>query len=304
MAKSSFYPPADKTTQWWENDFERGYFTKIEKILLHMTQTTGWPSYKKVKAGDIAPNLTYDVKSRKWRQHNYLDTSSRALGDPDSTPVRENRDNVIQIEIIWFAENAESLPDTAYQDLAAFIAYVRKEWGGPSLNYTAVGGPNDDVHLSSAAYDAFNGILGHANAPKPSTHWDPGKMNYAKLVNYVKKLEAPVAVPTAVTIDSNFDDIGSGGQVTLTASVTPVAATGVADFLWKNGDNWVSFGKVPVVNGKARIVNAPWANVRYGVVFRSDDQSKFQNSQAYSVVVNVHDIGDLVKRVEALEGKA
>lgn len=188
--KSSFYPPADKTTQWWEKDFSRGYFTRIEKILLHMTQTSSWPTYK---GGSEAPTLTYDVKSRKWRQHNYLDTSARALGDPDSTPVRENRDNVIQIEIIWFAENATSLPDTAYQDLAAFIAYVRSEWAGPSLNYAKVGGPNDDVHMTSAEYDSFNGILGHANAPKPSTHWDPGKMDYAKLVAYVKKLETPVA---------------------------------------------------------------------------------------------------------------
>lgn len=190
--KSSFYPSADKTTQWWEKSFSRGYFTKIEKILLHTTETTGWPGYS---AGAIAPTLTYNVATRQWRQHNYLDTSARALGDPDSTPVRENRDNIIQIEIVWYAAKIATLPDSAYEDLAAFIAYVRKEWAGPSLNYAAVGGPNDDVHMTSAEFDAFNGILGHANAPSPSTHWDPGKIDYARLVNFVRKLETPVVTP-------------------------------------------------------------------------------------------------------------
>lgn len=197
--KSSFYPPADKTTQWWEKDFDRGYFVKIEKILLHTTETTGWPSYNKSGTpGDSAPTLTYNVATRKWRQHNYLDTSARALGDPTSTPVRENRDNVIQIEIIWYAKNAASLPDTAYQDLAAFIAYVRKEWDGPSLNIANFVGSADapNAHMSSAAYDAFNGILGHQHAPKPSTHWDPGAIDEKKLIDYVKKLEAVPVAPT------------------------------------------------------------------------------------------------------------
>lgn len=194
--KSSFYPIADKTTQWWEKDFARGYFTRIDKILLHTTETTGWPSYNKAgQDGDSAPTLTYNVATRKWRQHNYLDTSARALGDPTSTPVRENRDNVIQIEMIWYAGKIGDLPDTAYQDLAEFVAYVRKEWGGPSLNFAKAGATSStDVHMTNDQYDAFNGLLGHANAPKPSTHWDPGNFDYAKLASYVKKLEAaPVA---------------------------------------------------------------------------------------------------------------
>lgn len=201
--KSSFYPPADKTTQWWEKDFDRGYFTRIDKILLHTTETVGWPSYNKSGTpGDSAPTLTYDVKSRKWRQHNYLDTSARALGDPTSTPVRENRDNVIQIEIIWYASKIGELPDTAYQDLAAFVAYVRKEWGGPNLTTAKFVGQSTagSVHMTSTGYNEFNGILGHQHAPSPSTHWDPGAFNAAKLVDYVKKLEAvPVTPPVDPT---------------------------------------------------------------------------------------------------------
>ena len=197
--KSSFYPPADKTTQWWEKDFDRGYFTKIEKILLHTTETTSWPTYNKSgKNGDSAPTLTYKVATREWRQHNYLDTSARALGDPTSTPVRENRDNVIQIEIIWYAKNAATLPDSAYVDLAAFIAYVREEWGGPPLNIANFVGSADapNAHMTSAEYDAFNGILGHQHAPSPSTHWDPGAINEKKLIDQVRILEGQKIMAT------------------------------------------------------------------------------------------------------------
>src|SRR3546814_7767011 len=47
--------------------------------LLHTTETTGWPGYK---SGASAPTLTYHPRQRAWRQHNYLDTSARALVDP------------------------------------------------------------------------------------------------------------------------------------------------------------------------------------------------------------------------------
>src|SRR3546814_16415495 len=85
------YPNANHTTQWWESAFARGTFSRIEKILLHTTETTGWPGYK---AGASAPTLTYHPRQRAWRQHNYLDTSARALVDPTGRDVRTNRDNV------------------------------------------------------------------------------------------------------------------------------------------------------------------------------------------------------------------
>jgi hypothetical protein len=119
--------------------------------------------------------------------------------------VRENRDNVIQIELIWYAKDAASLPDSAYEDLAAFINYVRSEWGGPELKFANFVGLSEapNVHMTSAQYDSFNGILGHQHVPKPSSHWDPGAIDSAKLARFIKGTTTPVT-PTPVEKDE-FD---------------------------------------------------------------------------------------------------
>lgn len=207
------YPKADTKTQWFETLFGRGDFSRIEKILLHTTETTGWPGYS---GGASAPTLTYHPRQRAWRQHNYLDRSARALVDPTSTPVRENRDNVIQIEIIAYADEAKGrsvggllvsqMTDAQLQDLADFIKFVRSEWGGPPLvaakflPYPQSYG-NSSVRMTSSQYDAFQGVLGHEHAPG-NDHGDPGALN----VNRIIQLASPVQEED---IMASIDDLRS-----------------------------------------------------------------------------------------------
>jgi len=220
MVEARIYPKADAKTQWFENKFARGKFTSIEKILLHTTETTGWPSYA---GGSMAPTFTYHCKNRAWRQHNYLDTSARALADPDATVVKENRDNVVQIEIIAYADEkmaasvgglpVSKLTEDNLKDLATFIVWVRKEWGGPPLVSTKFApypesyGANN-YRLTGPQYDAFKGILGHSNVPAGDTwgnrHGDPGALNIDRIMVLAKNLETvvtkpPVTKPPAVT---------------------------------------------------------------------------------------------------------
>lgn len=201
MTKAQIYPKADASTQWWENSFDRGTFTRIEKILLHSTETPSWPGYK---SGASAPTLTYYAKQRKWRQHNKIGSSARALVDPSGTAVRENRDNVIQIEIIAYAD--KKVADTVsgsvkivdltadnLRDLAEFIVWVRKEWGGPPKTYAKfIDYPgsygNSAVRMSGSQYDGFQGILGHMHA-SGNMHGDPGAIDIAAIAQYVNVLE-------------------------------------------------------------------------------------------------------------------
>lgn len=211
MTRARLYPLADARTQWFERTFARGSFDCIEKILLHTTETTGWPGYA---GGSMAPTLTYHPRLRRWRQHNYLDRSARALVDPTSTPVRENRDNVIQIEIIAYADEklagtvgglpVSQLTDEQLGDLAAFIAFVRGEWGGPPLvaakflPYPQSAG-DSSVRMSGSEYDAFRGILGHQHA-SGNGHGDPGALNVARILKLAGGTSAPAPV-TAPEVD-------------------------------------------------------------------------------------------------------
>lgn len=184
MAKSRIYPPANRTAQWFEAKYDRGTFTGIDKLLLHTTETSGWPAYG---GGANAPTLTYNPWNRQWRQHNYLNTSARALQDPSSTAVRENRDNVVQVELIAYCDpklyakyghGVNALPATFYEDMGAFLAFLNKEWGTPIVRAPEwdTFPPSDSIRMSGPEYDAFRGVLGHQHA-SGNTHGDPGMTN-------------------------------------------------------------------------------------------------------------------------------
>jgi hypothetical protein len=187
MAKSRTYPPANRTAQWWETKYTRARMARITKLLLHTTETSSWPAYD---AGAKAPTVTYNPwmpAGSRWRQHNYLDTSARALQDPSSTAVRENRDDVVQVEIIAYCNpssyakyghGVNALPDHFYEDMGAFVAFLHLEWGLPLTRAAkwATFPPPDSIRMSGPAYDAFQGLCGHQHA-SGNTHGDPGLTN-------------------------------------------------------------------------------------------------------------------------------
>lgn len=197
------YPKANTTAQWFEPLYDRATFDRIDKFLLHTTETTGWPGYSKVTKGDSAPTITYHPRLREFRQHNYINTSARALVDPSSTPVRENRDNVVQIEIICYTDliKAESvgglkvtdLTDEHLQDIAEFYRWLNTEWGCPiqcTLEFPPYR-PYKNVRLTSSQYDAYKGLLGHMHA-SGNTHTDPGNINVGKIMKFALGLTTPV----------------------------------------------------------------------------------------------------------------
>ncbi len=197
-AEAVFYPPADRSTQWFSGTYPGSPFGPIiEKIVLHTTETGTWPGYA---GGASAPNLTYDPRSHRWRQHFRLDRSARALRDPSSTLVRENRDNVAQIEIICTCDAAfarkygylhvTQLDDRALRDLGAFIRFMHDHWGTPLtaatiwLPYPSSYG-NTTARMSGPTYDAYRGVLGHMHC-SGNVHGDPGTINIARIMAYAR----------------------------------------------------------------------------------------------------------------------
>lgn len=207
MVRSRIYPPANRTAQWFESKFSRARMNGVSKLLLHTTETTGWPSYN---AGSDAPTLTYHpwLSSGRWRQHNYLDTSARALRDPTSTLVRENRDDVVQVEIICYCDpklyakygkGVNALPASAYEDLGALLAYLHVEWGTPIVRAAEwdTFPPSDSIRMSGPEYDAFKGVLGHQHA-SGNTHGDPGMTNAQvdRILAVARRIVTPKPAPT------------------------------------------------------------------------------------------------------------
>lgn len=223
--KAIFYPPANRTAQWYAdaNEYPGVDMGGVEKVLLHSTEGSGWPSYD---GGAIRPTLTYFPAIRAWRQHGRLDYSARALVDPAGTVVRENRDKVCQVEIVATCDPARHktspkwtyiplLTDAHLDDLAMFLAFMHVEYGVPMiaaplwLPYPASYGPSR-ARMSGPEYDAFKGLLGHETA-SGNVHGDPGNIDAhgvcvrAQLIVNPPKPPTPPVPPAPVQEDE--DDV-------------------------------------------------------------------------------------------------
>ncbi len=195
------YPGADRS-QWFGDDFPGVTMERIDKLLLHTTETGGFPSYD---GGAKAPTLTYHPVKHTWRQHFKINQSSRALRDPDFTVVKENRANVVQVEIVCACDavkakkddilDVRDLDERALRDLGEFASWLHQQWGLPLmltpdwLPFPQSGG-NSKVRMNGPEYAAFKGILGHQHAPagkgedKGNDHGDPGALDVQSILAF------------------------------------------------------------------------------------------------------------------------
>ncbi len=216
-----FYPPADLKREWYGDKYPGTVQPRIEKVLLHTTEGGSWPPYRD---GAVAPNLTYNPVTRRWRQHFALNRSARALCDSPSTAVRENRDGVVQVEIICTCDPVlarknknllyvEDITDDALADIGEFLAFMHEHYFVPLLaapkwlpfptSYGQTG-----VRLTGRQFDVWRGVLGHQHA-SGNVHGDPGRLDVPAIMRYATRarlglsrqpVSAPVAAPARVTV--------------------------------------------------------------------------------------------------------
>ncbi|MEX1908622.1 hypothetical protein L6241_10015 [Janibacter sp. Y6] len=147
----------------------------VSKLALHSTETSakwGCPGYS---GGASAPTATIDPWNFRTWQHFPATMSARALLNPTSTAVSENRDNVAQLEIIGYSDerygkqygsNLRDLPDAGYAYLARQVAWFAVEHPVPLRRpalwpaYPASYG-NSPARMTSSEYAAYTGLLGH-----------------------------------------------------------------------------------------------------------------------------------------------
>lgn len=207
MTEARTYPGADRN-QW--RGINRPTMPTVDKLLLHTTETMGWPSYD---AG-IFPTLTFNPwkpRGSRWRQHmniNQAATSLKNVGD-----YRTNRANVAQIEIVGYSDwkladtrghssaKIGNISDDAYHELAEFYAWLHKEWGTELFLYpkwkpyrypngsTSGGsyGIDNGIRMTVAQFGVFKGLCGHMHAPQQN-HGDPGELKVGLIVNTARDL--------------------------------------------------------------------------------------------------------------------
>lgn len=175
MPQPILIPGYDRSA-WFADDYPQSLVTP-EKVVLHSTEGGTLPSYS---GGASAPQVTLDPWRRRRYQHFPLNMPARALLNPASTPVSENRDGAVQIEIIGYSDgnyavkhgNAEydldRLTDDDYDWLGQEIADICEATGirpvlteKPWIEYPASWGLHTPARMSSAEYDSFRGICAH-----------------------------------------------------------------------------------------------------------------------------------------------
>jgi hypothetical protein len=247
--KSPFYPPADRTSQWFSK-LTSASRTSNRLVLWHCTEMgvpgEPWPTYTyQGLVGGSAPHFTVKPdranKRLLWRQHWRADESCRALAHPTGTP-ETNNSGVLQIEL--GGTSVEGDPgyrwwepdDWALRDLHAFSVWARDEWGIPMIDqgrrwvhnkrvgkYVVQQGPPS--RLTWGQWAAARGHIGHEHAPG-NDHVDPGALPVPTMLAQEAGLSA-----------AEVDQINAHIDAAFRANADPYAAALLATNLGSSGPN-------------------------------------------------------------------
>jgi hypothetical protein len=200
LPRPRYYPPADHAVQWFADTWASASFTFLRALVLHTTETSGWPGYA---GGGSAPNFTAkpDLAGKRlvWRQHFGCDQSGRALLHPPGT-VATNTSNVVQVELV--GTSAAGGPGVFWPDapgwllleLAEFVHWLRDSWGVQAVStvrwksYPGSYGVSNGVRLGDSAWLAYRGILAHEHVAN-NDHGDCGLFPAARLLDAVAQLD-------------------------------------------------------------------------------------------------------------------
>lgn len=201
-----YFPGADRTSQFYGPGNYR--MPRITKGLFHTTETAGgWPGYA---GGGSAPNMTSNPLTKRSRAHFPAHGSARALVDPSSTAIRENRDDVFQTEVTaycdprysgsrYYVGNINKNRNGELDYIAAIVAWLHETHSVPyrlaaMLPYPASYG-NSRVRMTGPQYDGFTGFLGHQNA-SGNDHGDPGALDLAGAIKIARGGNTALPTPT------------------------------------------------------------------------------------------------------------
>ena len=167
--------------------------------VLHTTEG-GWAGSLAIFKQHYAPHfmLGFDADAQRVRIAQLVQ-----VGTIGAALKAHNNKALVQIEMIGYSKEQPWLPDDeTVAALASLMAVCKTEYGIPLNRPWLDGdfgkwGPNP--HRSSGKYGTVAGWYGHGDCPSPDTHWDPGNLKWAVVLDKAKQmLVGPGAPPSAL----------------------------------------------------------------------------------------------------------
>lgn len=158
------------------------------RVVLHTVEgMTFNPSTKLYYGHRNPPHFTLDYleaggTAQMW-QHYPTTVAARALENRPGG-VQTNRQNAIQIEIVWTAATINDLPGVMWDALAGWLKWCRDVHGVamycPEFGGEEQYGLGNVYEFSFDEWAQFDGVCGHQHVPE-NAHWDPGAISLDNL---------------------------------------------------------------------------------------------------------------------------
>ena len=239
----------------WEPTENCGGYTNPNaepKHLLHSTES-GFGSIEGVLAlfkGSTldSPHFTIDPGSWRKMQHSRITQAACALRGSNRAPT--NGAMVIQTEICGWAATSQDWNDNVLLFIARHLVDVRREalavWGdtyplecsltfyGTDAGFT-IATSSARQRLSPQAFQTYRGVLGHQHA-HDNDHWDPGKLNIARvleLANYIESGGGQPPAPEGDLMGITIADIQAAAEAAAKKAILDTVPAGILNGSWE-----------------------------------------------------------------------
>jgi hypothetical protein len=164
----------------WHPDARRVVYSDIgqfldvpRRIVWHTTEGYGLPVY-----ANSHPHFTLNPKTGDLWQHSPIDRGVKTLKNL-SGGVETNRAGAIQVELIGFARDTPSWPDSYYDEIADLARWIERN--GNVSRTCQVEFSTSRSTMTNAQWMAYRGHCGHQHVPEQN-HWDPGAFKIGKVL--------------------------------------------------------------------------------------------------------------------------
>jgi len=171
---------------------DAGSFTTGDgnRMVWHTTEGYGIElMWQVLKGKNAAPHFIIDPSAGDSRVYQCiaLNRAARALQNDQGDLHQTNRagDHTIQVEIVDYARNASNWGDEFYRDLAALTVLIEHRVPIPRQAKPFL----HPKQMTDAQFEMFRGHCGHVHVPD-NDHWDPGKLNWPKLLRAIEQVDA------------------------------------------------------------------------------------------------------------------